>query len=122
MLNVAVPIKAKFHYTIWPQTGSKLVAYLQRAGTWPIIYLAISELARAIRSATGPPPASNLSATSFEQDRAISTCRGSSNLLVAGRRPLRSQIPLRYLVADRFEAGRGPIADLLARASSLLAS
>ena len=26
------------------------------------------------------------------------------------------------LVADRFEAGRGPVADLLARASSLLAS
>jgi len=33
-----------------------------------------------------------------------------------------SQIPLRYLVAHRFEAGRGPVADLLARASSLLAS
>jgi len=35
---------------------------------------------------------------------------------------VRSQIPLRYLVADRFEAGRGraPITDLLA--SSLLAS
>jgi len=29
---------------------------------------------------------------------------------------------LRYLVADRFKAGRGPVADLLARASSLLAS
>jgi len=29
-------------------------------------------------------------------------------------------IPLRYLVADRSEAGRGPVADLLARASSLL--
>jgi len=41
---------------------------------------------------------SNLSATSFEQVRAISTCRDRSNLL---------------------EAGRGPIADLLARASSL---
>jgi len=26
------------------------------------------------------------------------------------------------LVADRFEGGRGPVADLLARASSLLAS
>jgi len=34
----------------------------------------------------------------------------------------KSQIPLCYLVADRFEAGRGPVADLLARASSLLAS
>ena len=44
------------------------------------------------------------------------------NLLEARRRPIRSQIPLRYLVADRFEAGRGPVADLLARASSFLAS
>ena len=60
------------------------------------------------------------SATSFEQVRAISTCPDSSNLLNAGRRPVRSQIPLRYLVADSFEAGRGPVADLLARASSLL--
>ena len=34
----------------------------------------------------------------------------------------KGQIPLRYLVADRSEAGRGPVADLLARASSLLAS
>ena len=34
----------------------------------------------------------------------------------------KGQIPLRYLVADRFEAGRGPVAYLLARASSLLAS
>ena len=32
----------------------------------------------------------------------------------------KSQISLRYLLADRFEAGRGPVADLLARASSLL--
>jgi len=29
----------------------------------------------------------------FEQVRAISTCRDSSNLLEAGRRPVRSQIP-----------------------------
>jgi len=34
----------------------------------------------------------------------------------------KGQIPLRYLVADRSEAGRGPVADLLARASSLLTS
>jgi len=34
----------------------------------------------------------------------------------------KSQIPLCYLVADKFGAGRGPVADLLARASSLLAS
>ena len=36
--------------------------------------------------------------------------------------PFKSQILLRYLVADRSEAGRGPVADLLARANSLLAS
>ena len=29
--------KAKFHYTIWSQTGAKLVADLQRAGIWRII-------------------------------------------------------------------------------------
>jgi len=34
---------------------------------------------------------SNRSATSFEQVRAISTSRDSSNLLEAGRRPVRSQ-------------------------------
>jgi len=33
----------------------------------------------------------------------------------------KGQIPVRYMVADSFEAGRGPVADLL-RASSLLAS
>jgi len=31
----------------------------------------------------------------------------------AGRRPVRSPIPLCYLVADRSEAGRGLVADLL---------
>jgi len=31
------PVKAKFHYAIWSQTGPKLVADLQRAGIWPII-------------------------------------------------------------------------------------
>jgi len=30
----------------------------------------------------------------------------SLDLLEPGRRPVRSQIPLRYLVAERFEAGR----------------
>ena len=91
-----IMLKAKFHYAIWSQTGSKLVADLQRAGIWPIIWFASSELARGCRSATGPRPASNLSATSFEQVRASSTCR----------RPVQSQIPLRYLVADRSEADR----------------
>jgi len=28
---------AKFHYTIWFEAGSKLVADLQRAEIWPII-------------------------------------------------------------------------------------
>jgi len=30
-------VKAKFHYAIWSQTGSKLDADLQRAEIWPII-------------------------------------------------------------------------------------
>jgi len=117
-------VKAKFDYAIWSHTGSKLVADLQRAEIWPIIQLASSELAQATRSATGPRPASDRPPTSFDQVRAISTCRDSSksNLLEPGRRPIRSQIPLRYLVADRSEAGRRPVTDLLARASSLLAS
>jgi len=29
--------KAKFHYAIWFEAGSKLVADLQRAEIWPII-------------------------------------------------------------------------------------
>jgi len=44
------------------------------------------------------------------------------NLLEPGCRPVRSQIPLRYLVAGRSEADRRPVTDLLAGASSLLAS
>jgi len=35
---------------------------------------------------------------------------------------IKGQIPLCCLVADRSEASRGPVADLLARGSSLLAS
>ena len=49
-------LQAKFHYAIWSQTGPKLVADLQRAGIWPIIQLASSELARASRSATSFGP------------------------------------------------------------------
>jgi len=30
-------VKAKFHHAIWSQTGSKLVADLQRAEIWPVI-------------------------------------------------------------------------------------
>jgi len=44
---------------IWFEAGLKLVADLQRAEIWPIIYLASSELARASRSATSFEPASN---------------------------------------------------------------
>jgi len=49
-------------------------------------------------------------------------------MFVTGNLPVvsyrgKSQIPLRYLVQRSwFEAGRGLVADLLARASSLLAS
>jgi len=43
-----------------------------------------------------------------KRDILFLTCRDSSNLLESGRRPVRSQIPLRYLVADRFESGRRP--------------
>jgi len=32
-------VKAKFHYAIWSQTGSSLVADLQGAKIWPIIDL-----------------------------------------------------------------------------------
>ena len=115
-------------------SGSKLVADRFEAGRRPVTCSELkfglsssSELARASRSATGPGPASNLSATSFEPDsvmefgfepvcdqlrevRAISTCRGSSNLLEAGCRTVRSQIPLccpgRRQVRSWFEAGR----------------
>ena len=50
--------------------------------------------------------------------------RDGSNLLESGRMLAAglSQIPLRYLVAYRSDAGRRPVADLLARASLLLAS
>jgi len=40
----------------WSQTGSKLVADLQRAGIWPIIYYASTELARTSRFATSFGP------------------------------------------------------------------
>ena len=53
------------------------------------IALSGSKLVRSW-SQTGPRPALNLSATSFEQVRTISTCPDSSNLLEAGRRPVRS--------------------------------
>jgi len=52
----------------------------------------------------------------------LRACRDSSNLLETGLRPGRSQIPLRYLDRSWFGAGRGFVADLLARANSLLAS
>jgi len=69
---------------------------------------------------------SNLSATSFEH-----VCNQDS-VMEFGFEPVCDQLRAgssyldmsagSKLVADRFEAGRGPIANLLARASSLLAS
>ena len=41
-------------------------------------------------------------------DQVRAGCRDSSDLLQPRRRPVRRQIPLRYLVADRSEAGRIP--------------
>ena len=58
----------------------------------------------------------SLSATKFEQVRAISTCQDSSNL-VADR--FEGKFHYAILVADRSETGRRPVAYLLARASSL---
>ena len=49
-------VKAKCHYAIWFEAGSKLVADLQRSEIWPIIQLASSELARASRTATSFEP------------------------------------------------------------------
>jgi len=50
--TAAAVLKAKFHFAIWSQTGPKLVADLQRAGNWRIIY----ELAQASRSVTSLGP------------------------------------------------------------------
>jgi len=58
--------------------------------------------------------------TRFELSRHVEIARTCSNL-VADRFEAKFEIPLRYLVTDRSEAGRRPVADLLARASSLLA-
>jgi len=49
-------IPLRYLVAIWSQTGPKLVADMQRAGIWPVIYLASSELARASRSATSLGP------------------------------------------------------------------
>ena len=68
----------------------------------PLTVRSIRNSLNSLKSNSG----SNLSATSFEQVRAISTCRDRSNLLEAGLRPVRSQIPLRYLVRSWFETGR----------------
>jgi len=55
--------------------------------------------------------------TRFEQVRAISTCRDSSNLVAD-----RFEAKYHYAIWSQTgsEAGRRPVADLLARASSLL--
>jgi len=98
---------------------SRFEAGRRPAASWNLAYqLASSELARASRSATCPRPASDLSATSFELPRHVEIARTCSKLVVD-----RFQPKFHYaMVADRFEAGCGPVADLLARASSLLAS
>ena len=44
----------------------------------------------------------------FWNYRAMSTCRDSSNLLEAGRRPVRSQIPLRYPGRRQFRTSFEP--------------
>ena len=77
------PIKAKFLYSI-------LVADLQRAGIWPIIQLASSELARASRSATSLGPVCD-----------------QESVMEFGCRPVRSQIPVRY---PGRRPGRRPVA------------
>jgi len=55
----------------------------------------------------------------FELPRRVEIARSSSNL-VADR--FKAKFHYAILVADRSEAGRRPVAELLARASSLLAN
>jgi len=62
------------------------------------------------------------SATRFEQVRATSTCRDSSNLFEPGRRPVRSWSKPNSITLYWSQTGPRLVADLLARASSLLAS
>jgi len=52
----------------------------------------------------------------------MSTCRDSSNLLEAGRRPVRSKFHYAILVADKFEAGSKLVADRFEPASNLSAT
>jgi len=63
-------------------------------------------------------PAANQSATRFEEVRAISTCRDSSDLLEPGR----SRFEAKFCYTIWSQTGSKQVADLLARASSLLAS
>jgi len=81
-------------------SGSKLVANGSEAGRRPA---ASWKLAYHLWLASNKPR--------------CSTCRDSSNLLEAGRRPVRSQIPLRYpgrrQVRRLFEAGRRQVRDQL---------
>jgi len=52
-----------------------------------------------------------------DQVRAISTCRDSSNLLEAGRRPVRSWSKPNFITLSWSQTGPKLVADLLARAS-----
>jgi len=92
--RTALWVRAKFHYAI--MVADRPEAGRRPAASWNLAY----HLARYASELAGLRPASNRSATRFdrfEQVRAISTCRDSSNL-----------------VADRFEAGRRPASSLLA--------
>ena len=94
-------VKAKFHYAIWSQTGPKLVTDLQRDGIWPTIYSSL--LAASYHELAGLRPASDLSATIVMEFGIL-----AETSCEHGRRPVRSQKQLRYLVEDRSEAGRRP--------------
>jgi len=101
---ISLQLKAKFHYAVWFEAGRRQV------WSWLRTCLQL---------------ASNRSATSFElvwSWPASSWFKASSNLLEAGCRPVRNQIPKRCLVWSWSQTGSKLVANLRARASSLLAS
>ena len=60
----------------------------------------------------GQIPARYRSASGFEQVRAISTCRDSSNLLEPGRRLVRSSSKANYITPSWPQTGLRLVADL----------
>jgi len=108
------------------QTGPKLVADLQRAGIWPIIYLASSELARASRSATSFEPVCDQdSVMEFGLDQLRTGLRpGSSRFELSRHARTWSQTGSKpnSITLSWSQTGPKLVADLLARASSLIAS